>query len=240
MGAAHPDVTGTSAAGAGDFSSAISRPRQLLMLVINGWPLLHLISTAIVVLFPWALLRWRLLAAIAVLYLVPPLAATGLRLLLPLRQGHIHLGSRAYFTWWALFNLQVVFCRLPMLEELLRLVPGVYSAWLRLWGAHVGRLTYWAAGLRILDRSFVNIGDNVIFGADVRVTPHVIARNSDGALELVLATVIIGDRALVGGYSLLAAGTEIAPGECTRAFLISPPFGKWKDGVRISKTDAAS
>jgi hypothetical protein len=42
---------------------------------------------------------------------------------------------------------------------------------------------------------------------------------------------------LIGGYSLLTAGTEIAPGECTKAFLISPPFSKWKGGVRIAKTD---
>jgi len=43
----------------------------------------------------------------------------------------------------------------------------------------------------------------------------------------------IGDGASIGGYSLLTAGTEISPGESTRAFLISPPFSKWKDGKRI-------
>jgi hypothetical protein len=36
----------------------------------------------------------------------------------------------------------------------------------------------------------------------------------------------------------LTAGTVIAPDECTRAFLISPPFSKWKNGTRIAKTDA--
>jgi hypothetical protein len=42
----------------------------------------------------------------------------------------------------------------------------------------------------------------------------------------------IGDDAMIGGYSLLTAGTEIAAGEATRAFLISPPFSKWKNGKR--------
>ncbi len=142
------------------------------------------------------------------------------------------MGTRAFFAWWALFNLQVLFCRAPLLEELLRLVPGLYSLWLRLWGARIGRLTYWAAGLRILDRSFLEIGDDVVFGACVRLNPHVLSRNHEGAMELVLATITIGDRALVGGYSLLTAGTEIAPDECTRAMLLSPPFSHWAGGSR--------
>ncbi|NQW99044.1 hypothetical protein HQ447_00190 [bacterium] len=36
------------------------------------------------------------------------------------------------------------------------------------------------------------------------------------------------DRAIIGGDSLLTAGTEIAADEATRAFLISPPFSRWK------------
>lgn len=38
--------------------------------------------------------------------------------------------------------------------------------------------------------------------------------------------------AMIGGYSLLTAGTEIADDEATRAFLTSPPFSKWKNGRR--------
>ena len=116
-------------------------------------------------------------------------------------------------------------------------MPGLYGTWLRLWGARVGKLIYWGAGLRILDRSFVAIGNGVIFGATVRLNPHVLARSKTGEVELILATITIGDESLIGGYSLLAAGSEIAPGECTRAFLISPPFSKWKDGLRIAKTE---
>ena len=132
-------------------------------------------------------------------------------------------------------NLQMLFCRLPMLEELLRLVPGLYSLWLRLWGARVGRLTYWGAGLRILDRSFLQIGDDVIFGAAVRLNPHVLARNERGETELLLARIVVGERTMVGGYSLLTAGTEIAPDESTRAFLVSPPFSRWRNGRRSVK-----
>ena len=109
--------------------------------------------------------------------------------------------------------------------------------WLRLWGARICRLTYWGAGLRILDRSFLHIGDDVIFGAAVRLNPHVLARNEQGEMELILATIVVGDRSVVGGYSLLTAGSELATDECTRAFLVSPPFTRWEHGRRTAKGD---
>jgi len=58
-------------------------------------------------------------------------------------------------------------------------------------------------------------------------------KGSNGQIELILADVKIGDRAVVGGYSLLTAGTELCSDEVTRAFLISPPFSVWRDGKRV-------
>ena len=116
----------------------------------------------------------------------------------------------------------------------MRLVPGLYSAWLRLWGSKIGALTYWAPGTMILDRQFVELGDNVKFGAGVRINPHVIAGTDDGGMELILATVKIEDGAMIGGYSLLTAGTEIASGEATSARLLSPPYTRWEGGKRRS------
>jgi acetyltransferase-like isoleucine patch superfamily enzyme len=102
-----------------------------------------------------------------------------------------------------------------------------------LWGAQIGRFTYWSAGTLITDRSFLSIGNDVVFGAGVRLNPHVLSKSAEGDLELLLKRVKIGDGAMVGGYSLLTAGTEITSHEITRAFLISPPFSVWKDGKRI-------
>ena len=225
---------------AGNPSSALSGTERLFMLLINYWGLVHVVGIGLTLGVPWAPFCWRLLAGLLLLYVVPPLAARIIRGLAPIHEGRIRIGRRDFFAWWALFNLQAIFCRLPALEELLRLAPGLYTLWLRLWGARIGRLTYWAAGLRILDRSFICIGDDVIFGAGVRLNPHVLMRNDRGELELILATVNIGDRVVVGGYSLLTAGTVIAPDECTRAFLISPPFSKWKNGRRVAKMEAAA
>jgi hypothetical protein len=214
-------------------------PRQCLLLVtFNLVPFLHVVAVVAVALAPWARWPWRVLAGVLLLYVAPPLLARLLLGCLPIRCGWIALGSRDYFVWWFLLNLQMVFCRFPALEECLRLVPKLYSAWLRLWGARVGRYVYWAAGMRILDRSFLDIGDAVVFGAGVRLNPHVVARNEQGETQLALAPIEIGTQAMVGGYSLLTAGTRIAAGECTRACLVSPPFSVWADGHR-QKPDGA-
>jgi len=211
--------------------------KRALMLVLNYVPLAHGLLVVLTVGIAWAPLPWRMLVGIAMLYLAPALAARIVMALVPVPEGRIPVGTRAFFAWWALANLQMLFCRLPILEELMRLIPGLYSLWLRLWGARIGRLTYWGAGLRILDRSFLQIGDDVVFGAAVRLNPHVMARNERGEMELLLASIVVGDRAVVGGYSLLTTGTELAANECTRAFLISPPFSRWCEGKRVAKKD---
>ena len=237
MGPAASTLMDTGRTVAAGLGSTLSGPKRLLILLINYWTIFQVVLIGLTLGIPWARFRWRLLAGLLLLYLVPPLAARIIRCLAPIREGRIPIGRRDFFVWWALFNLQVIFCRFPALEEVVRLVPGLYGVWLRLWGARVGRLIYWGAGLRILDRSFVQIGNGVIFGATVRLNPHVLARNKKDELELILAKVTIGNEALIGGYSLLTAGTEIAPGECTKAFLISPPFSQWKGGVRVAKTE---
>jgi hypothetical protein len=192
---------------------------RLAMLLLNLVPLLHAAATiACLSPYPWL--------APAVLYLAPLIPGRFLRETLRSSPPEIAIGSSAFLRWWACFQCQALFLRFPALEELLRLVPGIYSLWLRLWGSRIGALTYWAPGTIILDRGFLEIGDKVVFGAGVRINPHVMENS------LLLAPVKIGDSTMIGGYSLLTAGTEIAAGEATRAFLISPPFSKWQNGRR--------
>jgi hypothetical protein len=213
--------------------SALTAKQRLLLLGLNFIPLLHGASVMVAAVLPSAGALWRAVAATAALYLIPPLCGRVLRALFEIPEGKIPFGSNAFFSWWALFQLQMIFCRLPQLEEILRLVPGAYSAWLRLWGARVGRLAFWSPGTIILDRPFVCVGNDVVLGAGVHLNPHVVVKNSSGQTELILATVKIGDRARVGGYSLLAAGSEIACDENPRALLVLPPFSAWKNGKRV-------
>lgn len=224
---------------ANDVGLHLSPVQRLLMLGFNYFPLFHALAVAATLVVAWAPLHWRLGIGLVLLYAAPALTARLVLALAPIRERRIQVGTGAFLAWWALANLQMLFSRLPMLEELLRLVPGLYSLWLRLWGARIGRLTYWGAGLRILDRSFLHIGNDVIFGAAVRLNPHVLARNEHGEMELILATIVVGDRSVVGGYSLLTAGSQLAPDECTRAFLVSPPFSRWEHGKRVAREEPA-
>lgn len=212
-----------------------SRGQSIALLLCSYIPILHIIVILGALLTPWATFGWRIATGAALLYLLPPFIARCILKIWPVQQGIIPMPSRDYFVWWILLNLQVVFCRLPFLEEIMRFVPGAYGVWLRLWGSKIGRFIYWAAGLRILDRSFLDIGDGVVFGAGVRLNPHVIAQNDEGKMELLLATVHLGKRSVIGGYALLTAGTRVADDENTRACRISPPFSHWKGGRRIAK-----
>jgi hypothetical protein len=197
------------------------------MLLLNLLPLMHA-AASLGCLFT----SWPWLAPL-VLYALPLIPGRLLREKLRSSPADIEVGSPAFLCWWASFQCQVLFLRFPVLEEVMRLVPGLYSLWLRAWGSSIGTVTYWAPGTVLLDRGFLDVGDRVVFGAGVRINPHVM-ENSPAAV-LRLAPVRIGDDAHVGGYSLLTAGTEIAAGEATRAFLISPPFSRWEDGKRKRK-----
>jgi hypothetical protein len=205
-------------------------------MVVLGWtPALH-VSLGIAPVIA-AVVRddWRLaLISPVAIYLLPAIVV---RLQLwgwPLTHGRLELSSAAFLRWWASAQWQVLFARLPWLEEALRLLPGVYSAWLRLWGARIGALVYWSPGVAVLDRPLLRIGNRVAFGAGVRINPHVIAPGPDGRGALYLAPVAIGDDALVGGYSILLPGCEIAANEVTPPFRSMHAFTRFEHGRRSS------
>jgi len=125
------------------------------------------------------------------------------------------VGDR-YLPWWGTHQLQRIYLAFPALEALLRLVPGLYSAWLRLWGSRVGRNVYWTPGVKLTDRSMFRIGDNVVFGQECAMSPHVITWR-DGALRLLIKPITIGDGAVVGAQSGMGPGARIAPGATVRA-----------------------
>lgn len=196
------------------------------MLALNFIPFIHLACVG------WIACSYSRGWALACLYLLPPLLARTLLMLHPIKGGSYKIGSTEFMIWWATAQLQMIFCRLSFLEEALRLAPGCYSLWLRLWGARIGRLTFWAPGLRILDRSFLKLGEEVIFGTGVRLNAHVMSTDETGQPILHLAPISIGNRCQIGGYALLTAGAIVEAGENVHACALFPPFSVWKDGRR--------
>ena len=212
---------------------ALSPPRKVVILLFNMIPGLQVASFIVAVyLLPQTPLI-NLAIATALLFLLPPLTSLLVLRLSDIKNKTIIIGSNEYLIWWFLACQQTLFSRLSFLEECIRLIPGLYSLWLRLWGSQIGSLTYWAPGTRILDRSFLNIGDSVILGLGTRLSPHVIMKDDYGTLMLHLDTITVEDNSVIGGYSLLSAGTRILKGSATRAFTISPPYSIWKDTKRV-------
>ena len=221
-------------------SSHLSSGVRIYLLLGNMLPLLHCgLCIALLVCESWTLSN-RIAAALAALYLLPPLLARIVLCIVPISVEPVTVKSKQFVAWWMLAQLQGVFLRFPQLDEALRLLPGAYSLWLRMWGSKIGRLTMWAPGVVILDRSFLHLGDDVVFGAGVRINPHVFRRRPDGEFELLLAPVTVGARAVVGGYSLLTAGTVIGPSEVTTAHLLLPPFSRYVNGKREKPSGAAA
>ena len=157
-----------------------------------------------------------LLGLLAWTYLVPPLMYRLHDRLWPLRTGGSRLVGGGYSPWWGGHQLQLVYYALPWLEALLRLVPGVYSAWLRLWGSRVGRGVYWTPAVELGDRALLDIGDGVVFGHRAVVFGHVI-KPRRGNLLLVVKKVTVGAGAFVGAGVVLAPGAVVAPGAFVEA-----------------------
>jgi hypothetical protein len=149
------------------------------------------------------------------IYLVPPLLHRIHDLLFPLKEGASRISDPVYSPWWGSHQLQLLFVALPGLDSLLRIVPGLYSAWLRLWGSRIGKSVHWTPSVQIADRSLLEIGDGVVFGHKSECYSHVIRPQQRGqkqSLILYIRKVRIGRGAFIGAGSRLGPGAVIAEG----------------------------
>jgi hypothetical protein len=152
-----------------------------------------------------------LLALVAIVYVVPVACFRMHNLLWPLSEGRSRLDAPQYSSWWAAHHFQLIYIAFPALESALRLVPGLYSAWLRLWGSRIGRRVHWTPRVDITDRSLLDVGDGVVFGDRVACYCHVVTRRR-GALVLYVRRIRIGDGALIGAACRLGPGVRVDAG----------------------------
>lgn len=155
---------------------------------------------------PWA---W---VALGWLYLVPPLLGRAIQMLLGRPVGTFTQNQRGYRVWWVLTQLQTPYNRLPILEELLRLVPGLYPAWMALWGGRVSAFAYVAPGVVITDRYLVRVERKAALGFRTTLAGHIVVRESDGRWKLVAAEPVVEELALTGGDSGLGPGAVVRRG----------------------------
>jgi hypothetical protein len=152
------------------------------------------------------------LGTVAFIYLTPPLLWRLTNLVWPLREGSSWVGKGESGSPWLLtHHLQLFFVAFPAFERALILVPGLFSAWLRLWGSHIGKRVYWTPGVQIVDRTHLDIGERVFFGHRVYMSQHVV-RKRGTRYSLYFKSIRIGAGTLVGFASHLSPGVEIDPG----------------------------
>jgi hypothetical protein len=167
-----------------------------------------------------------ILALLTVFYVLPLLTYWLHHLFYPLKEGVSYLQNRTYTPWWGTHQIQLIYIAFPALETILRLIPGLFSLWLRLWGAKVGKGVYWTTRLEIGDRSLLDIGDSVVFGHGIGIYSHVVKPKKDN-LMLYLKRVKIGDRAFIGAGCRFGPGVEIAPGSYLPVATDLYPNQKW-------------
>jgi hypothetical protein len=202
------------------------------LVAANYWTLAYLAAGVAAVARAWPGAGWGSRAALALawLYLLPPLLGRALLAWRGRPEGRLTPETRGYRTWWMLAQLQVVYGRVPLLEEALRIVPGAYSLWLGLWGSRASTLVLWSPGAMVTDRYLLRVERGVVVGTRSTLGPHVVSLDAGGGYELTVAPIVLEAGSVVGALAGVGPGCRVAAGETVPAGRLLPPFTVWKDG----------
>ena len=209
-----------------------------LVVLINYFPALYVITAAAVLLLADFDSESTLLFLLLWIYFLPPLLCRALILLFGSPSGTVSSNSPTFIYWWFLTQLQILFVRFPFFEEFLRIFPGVYNLWLNLWGGRVNLFAYWSPGVTVADRYLMNIGRGAVLGGGCRIGGHIIEHRPDGTQRLTLAPVTIDEHSVIGFHAAVGPGCRVHAHETVPAAKILKPFYSWKDGrVHRPRTD---
>jgi hypothetical protein len=204
-----------------DASPAVEKPTAF-SLWLNGVPFLHIASGMWIALGYFDAASGRFAFLLAWIYLAPPAAA---RLTLTLFGRPQDM--QAYRVWWFLTQLQTLFNRLPMLEEMLRLVPGLYPAWIKLWGGSVSPFAYVGPGVLITDRYLVTVERGAVLGWMSALAGHMVVRNEAERFVVVVAAPKVEAEAILGGAAGLGPGATLSARHMLPAGRRVAPFEAW-------------
>lgn len=183
---------------------------------------------------------WVALASIpALLYGTPVLIYRLTTSWLHVADGRYSYGDPSCLPWLIGYRLQAAFDHIPLFEALLRLVPGLYSVWLRAWGSQIGRRVMVGPGAIVLDRGSYLIGDGTIIGSGAILTGHA-ATERHGRMELIVRRTEIGPGALIGGLSVVGPGVRIGAGAIVNGSVTLAPYVRIGAHARIgARTELA-
>jgi hypothetical protein len=182
---------------------------------------------------------WSAALLIFVLYLAPIMVQRIMFRWAPLQHGIGCIDGRQFCSWLAAHHIQAFYDALPFLESLLRVFPGFYSLWLRMWGSHIGYGVEWPVRMDVLDRGLMDIGNRVVFSREVELAAHV-RQKMDGQGSRVLVRPV-----RIGSYAFIGAAAHIGPGAVVPANANVPPSAvvrvneSFGDAVRHPERDEA-
>lgn len=163
-----------------------------------------------------------LFSSLFCLYFLPILLKNIHQLFFKIKIGESDIFAKSYCPWWTNHQLQMLYMSFPFIETSIRLIPGAYTVWLRLWGSRIGKNVYWTPGVTIYDRDLIEISDNCIIGEKALFVAHIISpRNGRGILTIepikveknafIGAGTVLSHGCLIKEGALLKAGTELYP-----------------------------
>jgi len=152
---------------------------------------------------------WTAALLLFIIFFLPPIVQRVMLRWSAMKQGVAELDGRAFSPWLASHHIQAMYDALPFLESLLRVFPGFYSLWLRMWGSRVGYGVEWAVRMDVLDRSLMDIGNRVVFEREVELAAHVRKKTDGGRTRALVRGVRIGSYAFLGAGSRVSAGASI-------------------------------
>jgi hypothetical protein len=194
---------------------------------LNGVPFLHAASGLLAAFTLAETAGARAALLLAWIYVLPPLAARVTLTLFGRPAGRLTQDMRAYKVWWFLTQVQTLFNRLPVLEELLRLVPGLYPLWIKLWGGGLSPFAYVGPGVIITDRWLVNVARGAVLGWNSALAGHMVIRDAAGRFVVVVAAPCVEAEAILGGGAALGPGAALRAGASLPAGRRVAPFGEW-------------
>jgi hypothetical protein len=149
---------------------------------------------------------WSAALVVLVIYLFPPMLLRIVFRWVPLKPGVLTIDGRRFCPWLAAHHIQAFYDALPYLESMLRVIPGFYSMWLRMWGSRIGYGVEWPVRMDVLDRNLMDIGNRVVFSREVELAAHVRQKTEGGGSRVLVRPVRIGS------YAFIGAGARLGPG----------------------------
>jgi hypothetical protein len=201
-----------------------------LSLALNYLPLLQLAGGVALAFGAFSSTGARVACLALWIYVLPPMVARLTLAVFGRPFGRATLDSRAYRIWWFLTQWQMVFNRLPWLEELLRLVPGLYPLWIGLWGGRLSLFAYVSPGVLMTDRYLVEVGRGAVLGMKCSLAGHIAVRDEHGRFVVVIGAPRVEAHAVVGGQAGLGPGATLLAGQMLPVGRRVAPFAVWPRG----------